>query len=116
MGTRRASDEIRLTVPAEVDYVSVLRVATRVVAGRAGFDDDGRSRLLAAAGAAFFALVRDAAATGSVTSLMRTSRHRVVLELSASSANPLDPDAVVDIGDGHELLDGARTLRFWVDR
>ena len=107
-------DTIRLTVPAEADFVSVLRVAARVVAGRAGGGDDARSRLLAATGAAFFAILRDAGASGSVITTLRTDGSRTVLEMTSSAANPLDADVVEGIGDGHEVLDGGRTLRFWV--
>src|SRR3546814_12610611 len=61
-----APTTIRLTVPAAPDHLHVLRIAVRVVAGRAGCRDDARSRRQAAGGAGFFEPVDRAAPEGTV--------------------------------------------------
>lgn len=106
---------IRLTVPARDDFVSVLRATVRMVAGRAGCSDDVRSRLQAAAGQAFFALLDTAPAGTSVRTVVHPEDHSVTLDLT-----PTDPAALANasslagLGDGHEVIDGGRTLRLWV--
>lgn len=112
---------IRLRVPAEEDYVSLLRATVRVVAGRLGCSDDARSRLQAATGRAFFALLEDPATIGGTVCLTVTwDDARVTAEVRCDPA-PTVPvltsvDAHHELADGHELLDEGRALRLWVDR
>lgn len=114
MVTATNRDVIRLTVPAEDDFVAVLRVAVRVAAGRAGGGDDTRSRLTATVGSAFFALLRAAGASGSITTEIRVDDGRITLEMTPEAANPLEAEHVEGIGDGREITNGGRTLRVWV--
>lgn len=116
MGTKTDREAIRLTIPAEDDFVAILRVAARVVAGRAGGGDDIRSRLLAAAGTAFFVLLRQAGASGSITTWLSTDDDRITLEMTPDAANPIEAKDVRDIGDGREITNGGRTLRLWLLR
>lgn len=110
---------IRLRVPAEEDYVSLLRATVRVVAGRVGCSDDARSRLQAGVGRAFFALLEDAATVGATAALTVTwDEDRVSAEV-ACDPPPASPvlttiDSHHDLADGHELLDDGRSLRLWV--
>jgi len=112
---------IRLRVPAEEDFVSLLRATVRVVAGRLGCSDDARSRLQAATGRAFFALLEDATTIGGTVSLTVTwDDERVAAEVRCDPP-PSSPvlatvDAHHDLADGHELLDDGRALRLWVRR
>lgn len=110
---------IRLRVPAEEDYVSLLRATVRVVAGRVGCSDDARSRLQAGVGRAFFALLEDAATVGATATLTVTwDEDRVVAEVTCDPA-PASPvlttiDSHHDMADGHELFDDGRAVRLWV--
>ncbi|MFP5256209.1 MAG: hypothetical protein ACLGI8_10210 [Acidimicrobiia bacterium] len=110
---------IRLRVPAEEDYVSLLRATVRVLAGRVGCSDDARSRLQAGVGRAFFALLEDAATVGATATLTVTwDEDRVVAEVICQPA-PTAPvltsiDSHHDVADGHELVDGGRGVRLWV--
>lgn len=110
---------IRLRVPAEEDFVSLLRATVRVVAGRVGCSDDARSRLQAGVGRAFFALLEDAATVGATAALTVTwDEHRVCAEV-ACQPPPASPvltalDAQHDLAGGHELLDDGRAVRLWV--
>lgn len=110
---------IRLRVPAEEDFVSLLRATVRVVAGRVGCSDDARSRLQAGVGRAFFALLEDAATVGAVASLTITWDDARVCAEVACEPPPASPvltaiDAHHDVADGHALLDDGRALRLWV--
>ncbi|MGV3760737.1 MAG: hypothetical protein ACO1PW_14510 [Actinomycetota bacterium] len=110
---------IRLRVPAEEDYVSLLRATVRVVAGRVGCSDDARSRLQAGVGRAFFALLEDAATVGATAGLTVTWDERRVSAEVACDPPPASPvlttiDSHHDLADGHELLDDGRALRLWV--
>lgn len=112
---------IRLRVPAEEDYVTLLRAAVRVVAGRVGCSDDARSRLQAGTGRAFFALLEDAGTIGGQVGLTVTwDDDRVTAEVRCEP-QPSSPvlttvDSHHDLADGHELLDDGRALRLWVHR
>lgn len=106
---------IRLAVPAQPDFVQVVRVAVRVVAGRAGCSDDARSRLQAAVGTAFFELIDRSTADARVIATLTDGGGRLFAELSAEPrSSPLDPTSVAGLADGHELADDARALRLWV--
>ena len=109
-------DAIRLTVPARPDFVQVVRVAVRVVAGRAGCSDDARSRLQAAAGAAFFEVVDRSAAGARVLTTLTGGEGRMRVSMTADPPpSALDPTSVAGIADGHELADGGLGLHLWVD-
>ncbi len=108
-------EPIRLTVPAQADFVSVLRVASRALAGRAGRRDDARTRLQAAVGTAFFAIVEGAPADSSVVAVLSPGPERVELTLLVDPAGtPLDPAHVANLGVEHELSPDGRSLRLWV--
>jgi hypothetical protein len=105
---------IRLTVPAGPEFVQVVRVAVRIVAGRAGCSDDARSRLQAAVGAAFFEVVDRAPADSSVVAVLTSGDGRTTVDLSAEPpASGLDPTSVAGVADGHELTDDGAGLRLW---
>lgn|GEM_PF-4157090 len=110
---------IRLRVPAEEDYVSLLRATVRVVAGRVGCSDDARSRLQAGVGRAFFALLEDATTVGATAALTVTWDDTRVCAEVACEPPPASPvlttiDSHHDLADGHELLADGRALRLWV--
>lgn len=106
---------IRLSVPATADFVSVLRVASRVLAGRAGRRADARSRLQAAVGTAFFAIVDRAAPGTSVVTLLAADADKVELTfLLEPSGEPLTSAALAGLVTDHELSPDGRTLRLWV--
>lgn len=106
---------IRLSVPAEADYVSVLRVATRAVAGRAGQSDDARSRLQALTGAAFFAVAEGATTGSAVVAVLHATPDRIDVTLSLDPPGPpLTAAQVAHLGPDHELEAGGRALRIWV--
>jgi anti-sigma regulatory factor (Ser/Thr protein kinase) len=113
--TATSDDEaIRLTVPAQPDFVQVVRVAVRVVSGRAGCSDDARSRLQAAVGAAFFEVV-DRAGDGHVRATLTDEDGRLVVAISGEPPSAaLDPTSVAGLADGHELADDGRSLVIWV--
>lgn len=107
---------IRLTVPGEADFVQVVRVAVRVVAGRAGCSDDARSRLQAAVGAAFFAVLDHAGPGGSVAAVLRFGEDRMEVEVGTGQPTAaVDPAAVVGLADGCQLSADGRALTVWVD-
>lgn len=109
------SEEIRLTVPAQPDYVQVVRIAVRVVAGRAGCTDDARSRLQAAAGAAFFELIDRAAPTATIVTALTTEPERMVVALAADPpAAPLDPSSIDGLADGHLMAADGGGVQLWV--
>jgi hypothetical protein len=102
-------------VPAVADFVSVLRVASRVLAGRAGRRADARTRLQASVGTAFFAIVERSAPGTSVVTLLAADADRVELTfLLDPSGEPLTPDAVAGLVTDHELSPDGRSLRLWV--
>ena len=120
-----AEDVIRLQVPAQEDYVSLLRATARVVAGRLGCPDDARTRLQAATGIAFFALLEDVAAAGiadpgAVRLQVSWDDDRVTAELSSDGRDDTPALAALahrdDLADGRELLDDGAGLRLWVGR
>jgi hypothetical protein len=107
------ADDIVLTVPGEPDFVSLVRIAARIVAGRAGHDADARSRLQAAVGTAFFALTEEASADSAVAMHLRVGGDdTVTIELVVR----LDDVAVAaerleQAGIRHEVGDDGRTVR-----
>lgn len=115
MGDEQAVAAIRLTVPAEPDFVAVLRVAARVLAGRAGREDDARTRLQAAAGTAFLAITERVGSTGVVVAELRADADRVEMTLVVEPRAPgLDPADVADLATDHELSPDGRSLHLWV--
>lgn len=115
MGDEQAVAAIRLTVPAQPDFVAVLRVAARVLAGRAGREDDPRTRLQAAVGTAFFAITERVGSTGVVVAELRADADRVEMTLLVEPGAPgLDPDDTSMLGTDHELSPDGRSLRLWV--
>src|SRR3546814_9491121 len=84
-----APTTIRLTVPAAPDHLHVLRIAVRVVAGRAGCSDDARSRLQAAVGAGFFEPVDRAAPEGTVLAELTSDEGRMRSEEHTSELQSL---------------------------
>lgn len=91
---RGTDDVVRLTVPSEADFVAVVRLTVQAVAARAGCTDDARSRLRAAAGAAFFELAAEAGPSGSVVVELRTEGERVGVDLTAVPPGGAAPGAV----------------------
>jgi len=120
VGPSRDDGVIQLRVPAQPDLVSVLRVAARVVAGRAGTSDDARTRLQAAVGRTFFALLEGWSDAQVVTMRLRPAPDRVIVELTADGqGQPSGLASLVareDLGDGRELASRGRVVRLWVDR
>ena len=115
MGDEQAVAAIRLTVPAQPDFVAVLRVAARVLAGRAGREDDARSRLQAEVGAAFFAITERVWSTGNVVAELRADADRVEMTLLVEAGAPgLEPADVAQLGTDHELSPDGRSLQLWV--
>jgi hypothetical protein len=86
-GAASAPDDlVRLTVPAEADFVAVVRLTVQAIAARAGCTDDERSRLRAAAGTAYFEAAADAGPEGTVLVELHTEGHRVLVGLTAVPA------------------------------
>lgn len=107
---------IRLSVPAEADFVQVVRVAVRVVAGRAGCSDDARSRLQAAVGAAYFGVLDRARPEASIAATLRIGDARIEVELRTEDpSSAVDPAAVVGLADGCQVSAGGHGLTVWVD-
>lgn len=110
-------ERLRLVVPAEADFVPLLRVTVRMGVGRMGWSDDLRARAQAGVGAAFFALVPE-----------DEPDHRVVLEIEvhadelqlvlatdapAEPGHELDTSPLDGVVDRWQVADGGRTLRLW---
>lgn len=115
MTTTIEPEVIRLTVPAQADYVQVVRIAVRVVAGRAGCSDDARSRLQAAVGTAFFEVIDRAEPGATIVTTLTTEADRMTAALAADPAlELLDTDKVDGLADGHRLGGGGRTIELWV--
>lgn len=115
MGDEQVVAAIRLTVPAQPDFVAVLRVAARVLAGRAGREDDARTRLQGAVGTAFFAITRRVGPSGVVVAELRADADRVEMTLLVEPGAPgLEPADVADLGTDHELSPDGRSLQLWV--
>jgi hypothetical protein len=118
--SNRASEVVRLRVSAHPDLVPVVRAAARIVAGRAGGDDDARSRLQAAVGQAFFAVLEAWSDSEHVVVRLLPSADRITAELTADGTRrPSGLDALVErggLGDGQELAGRGRTVRLWIDR
>ncbi len=76
------TDVVRLTVPAEADYVAVVRLTVQAIAARSGCTDDARSRLRAAVGAAFFELVHEVGTGGAVRVELQVDPTRLVVDLA----------------------------------
>jgi hypothetical protein len=115
-----ADATIRLRLPAQDDFVSLARATVRVVAGRVGCSDDARSRLQAATGQVFFALLDALGGTPATVTLTLTwTPDRVTASLASSPAPPdgaLAPlDTLGDLADGHELVDHGHAVHLWVD-
>ena len=110
------SELVRLTVPARQDFVQVVRVAVRVAAGRAGCSDDARSRIQAAVGTAFFALVERSRDEAQVVTALSLEPGRLVVELRSDPPAPgIDTTSLAGVADGHELVEGGLCLQLWVD-
>lgn len=114
MTSAGAPTTIRLTVPAAPDHLHVLRIAVRVVAGRAGCSDDARSRLQAAVGAGFFELVDRAAPEGTVLAELTSDEGRMAVRLTSPGSSAPDPTSIAGLADGHHLDDAAGSLQVWV--
>ena len=120
MPSTQGSEVVRLRVSADPDLVPVVRAAARIVAGRSGGDDDARSRLQAAVGQAFFAVLEGWSDSEHVVVRLIASPDRVTAELTADgSRRPSGLQALVERGglaDGQGLADRGRTVRLWIDR
>ena len=116
--TASTPEPVRLSVPAEADLVQVVRVAVRVVAGRAGCSDDARSRLQAAAGAAFFQVIDRAPSGATVVVTLTAEPDRMVVELRSATPRDgvIDPAAVIGLADGHEVSEDGLAIRVWAAR
>jgi len=108
---------IRLLVPAEVDFVQVVRVAVRILAGRAGCSDDARTRLQAAVGAAFFASLERVGPDAQVSITLEIEATRVAVTVAAPNvpASTHDPHLLGGIADG-AALDELGNPQVWVAR
>lgn len=94
----------------------MVRVAVRVAAGRAGCSDDARSRIQAAVGTAFFALVERSEGDVQVLTTLSLEAGRLTVELRTDPpATGIDTTALAGVADGHELLDEGLCLQLWVD-
>lgn len=80
--TAVSGDVVRLTVPAEADFVAVVRLTVQAIAARSGCTDDARSRLRAAVGSAFFELAHEVGAGGTVRVELQVDPARVVVDLA----------------------------------
>jgi hypothetical protein len=110
-GDERARD-IELTVPGEADFVTLVRIAARIVAGRAGRDADARSRLQAEAGAAFFALTEATPPGATVTIRLQVADDEVRIELALEVDDPtLALKRLDQAGIGHDAAADGRTVR-----
>ncbi len=110
-GDDQVSD-IVLKVPSEPDFVTLVRIAARIVAGRAGQDADSRSRLQADVGTAFFALTEGAPDGRTVSTRLRVGDEAVRIELAVDLDDPtLAAKRLDTAGIGHETSADGRTLR-----
>lgn len=117
VGEGEDRDDIVLTVPGEPDFVSLVRIAARLVAGRAGQDADARTQLQAAVGRAFFAITEGGRPDGSVSARLSVGPDQVAIELQVDSADaPSVAARLVEFGIDHELSADGRTLRARVAR
>lgn len=104
--------DIVLTVPGEPDFVTLVRIAARIVAGRAGRDADARSRVQADAGTAFFALAEGAPAGTTVVTHLLVDESAVRIELAVELDDPtLAVKRLRAARILHELSADGRTLR-----
>lgn len=104
--------DIVLTVPGEPDFVTLVRIAARIVAGRAGRDADARSRLQADAGAAFFALAEGAPAGTTVVTRMLVDEGDVRIELAVELDDPaLAVKRLDEAGIVHDAAASGGTVR-----
>ncbi len=110
-------ERLRLTVPAEANFVPLLRVTVRMSAGRVGWSDDLRARAQAGVGAAFFVLVPDDAPQHRVELTVEVDPDGLHLVLSTTA--PLEPGHQRDttpldgVVDRWQVADDGRTLRLW---
>jgi hypothetical protein len=110
-GDEQARD-IVLTVPGEPDFVTLVRIAARIVAGRAGHDADARSRLQAKAGAAFFALTGGASTGTTVVVRLLVEEEAVGIELAVELDDaPLAVKRLDAAGIAHDGAADRRTVR-----
>lgn len=101
-----------LTVPSEPDFVTLVRIAARIVAGRAGHDADARGRLQADVGTAFFALTEGAPAGRAVSARLQVDDGGVHIELAADLDDPaLAAKRLAAAGIVHDTTGDGRTLR-----
>ena len=110
-------ERLRLVVPAEADFVPLLRVTVRMGAGRVGWSDDLRARAQAGVGAAFFALVPDDDPDRSVELTVELAPDELHIVLSTDApdepGHELDTDPLDGVVDRWQVADGGRTLRLW---
>ncbi len=110
-------ERLRLRVPAEADFVPLLRVTVRLGAGRMGWGDDLRAKAQAGVGAAFFALVPDDEPDRSVRLLVELGADELHMELATDvelePGHELDTSPLDGIVDRWQVADGGRTLRLW---
>lgn len=110
-------ERLRLTVPAEADFVPLLRVTVRMGTGRVGWSDDLRARAQAGVGAAFFALVPDDEPDHHVELIVELTPDEVHMVLATDapveSGYQLDTDPLDGVVDRWQVADGGRTLRLW---
>ena len=110
-------ERLRLTVPAEADYVPLLRVTVRMSAGRVGWSDDLRARAQAGVGAAFFALVPDDTPEHEVELRVEVAPDELHLVLTTDAprepGHELDTAPLDGIVDRWQVADDGRTLRLW---
>lgn len=106
---------IRLEVPALVDHVSLVRGTVRVVAGRVGAPDDTRSRLQAAAGHAFFALLDavDHDRTATVAVEVWWGDGRIDASLAVAPPPAAAPRLHDGLADGHEVDAATGAVHLW---
>jgi hypothetical protein len=111
MGSHPETGVIRLTLPAQADFVSVLRVAVRVVSTRAGCDDDTRSRLQATAGSTFFVMLDGTATEAAIEVVFTLGQGSVALDMTRGVPIAADKLRELDSLDGPpELRDERRTV------
>lgn len=105
--TEASDDIVRLTVPAEGDFVAIVRLIVQAVAARSGCTDDTRSRLRAAVGSAFFELAHDVGPEGAVLVELEVDPAGVAVDLTGlSSGTGNGPRRTVRVEVDHPPLPG----------
>jgi hypothetical protein len=110
-------ERLRLTVPAEADFVRLLRVTVRMGAGRMGWSDDLRAKAQAGVGAAFFALVPDDDPASSVELTVEMGPDELHMDLvtdcTPEPGHELDTSPLDGVVDRWQVADGGRRLHLW---